>query len=306
MSSNSMLPSWLDHEAAMLAGAVPPGYTIAGALPAFTKALSMSPLERLQKIQQSGISECGSSGEPVHLAWRQFIRGHGPSVLVIDATFLDIHSLGTATVLEKAPWLLAEGVMIAIGMRDSEKIELLLPARLNGREAGFLNAVDSIRSLAEIATPGRKIEVIRDSYPGCWSEGHPSDKTRLVHTPETWCRIALLFSGATGLNASLITLRQGLNERGLVELSRSVNLRSQVDKWRGGEETGGSDPVLVFDDGLGGFLPLSKADLSSDPFSLLSAGIVPSPSSLMVITGDTMYSQANQTRSLPPLATFRR
>ena len=286
MSGNIKLPSWLDHEAATLAGAVPPGNTIAGALPAYTKALSMSPLERLQRIQHSGISECGSSGEPVHLAWRQFIRGHGPSVLVIDATFLDIHSLGTVTVLEKAPWLLAEGLMIAIGMRDSEKIEMLLPAGLNGREAGFLNAVDSIRSLAEIATPGRKIEVIRNSNPGCWSEGHPSDKTRLVHTPETWCRIALLFSGATDLNASFLTLRQGLNERGLVELSRSVNLRRQIDNWRGGEETGGLDPVLVFDDGLGGFLPLSKADLSSDPFSLLSAGIIPSPSSLMVITGD--------------------
>ncbi len=286
MSGNSRLPSWLDREAARLAGDVPPGNTLAGALPAFTKALSMSPLERLQIIQHSGIAECGASGEPIHLAWRQFIRGHGPSILVIDATLLDLHSMGTATVLEKAPWLLAEGVMIAIGMRNSEKIELLLPAELNGREAGFLNAVDSIRALAEIATPGRKIEVVRSSNPGCWSEGHPSDKTRLVHTPETWCRIALLFSGATGLNASLITLRQGLNERGLVELSRSEKLRSQVNKWRGEEPTGGPDPVLIFDDGLGGYLPLSNDDLPSDPFSLLSAGIIPSPSSLMVITGD--------------------
>lgn len=286
MSGISMLPSWLDHEAATLAGAVPPGFTIAGALPAYTKALSMSPLERLQRIQQSGLFECGSSGEPIHLAWRQFIRGHGTSVLVIDATFLDIHSLGTATVLEKASWLLAEGLMIAIGMRNSEKIELLLPAGLNGHESAFLNTVDAIRTLAEIATPGRKIEVLRNSSPGCWSEGHPSDKTRLVHTPETWCRVALLFAGATDINASLLTLRQGFNERGLVELSRAVNLRSQIDIWRGGKDAEGSDTVLVLDDGLGGFLPLSKADLSSDTFSLLSAGIIPSPSSLMLITGD--------------------
>ena len=41
--------------------------------------------------------------------------------------------------------------------------------------------------------------------------------------------------------------------------------------------------MLVFDDGLGGFLPLSAADLSCDPLSLASAGIVPSPSSLMVM-----------------------
>ena len=175
---------------------------------------------------------------------------------------------------------------MGLGLRDSQKIELLLPAGLNGREAAFLNAVDAIRSLADIANPGRQIEVLRDSKPGCWSEGHPSDKTRLVHTPETWCRIALLFAGKTDLNSSLLTLRQGLNERGLVEFSRSVNLKNQVDKWGGGTEIAGSDPVLVFDDGLGGFLPLSKADLSSDPFSLLSAGVIPSPSTLMVITGD--------------------
>ena len=50
MSDNIILPSWLDHDAATLAGAVPPANTIAGALPAFTNALSMTPLERLQRI----------------------------------------------------------------------------------------------------------------------------------------------------------------------------------------------------------------------------------------------------------------
>ena len=198
--------------------------------------------------------------------------------------------------LEKAPWLLAEGLMIAMGLRDSKKIELLLPAELNGREAPFLNAVDAIRSMADISNPGSQIEVIRNSKPDCRSEGHPSDKTRLVHSPETWCRIALLFAGKPDLNSSLLTLRQGLNERGLVELSRTVNLRKQIDKWGGGTEIAGSDPVLVFDDGLGGFLPLSMADISSDPYSFLSAGIIPSPSSLMVITDGYMCCKANQAR----------
>ena len=45
----------------------------------------------------------------------------------------------------------------------------------------------------------------------------------------------------------------------------------------------GEDPVLVFDDGLGGFLPLSQADLSCDPLSFAEAGIAPSPASLMVM-----------------------
>ena len=189
------LPSWLDQEAATLAGAIPPADTFADSLPAFTRAVSMTPLQRLQLIQEAGITEYGYSGEPVHLAWRRFLRGQGDSVLVIDATMHDQHSLGTAAILDKAPWLLAEGVLIAIGLRNSQKIELLLPSVLNGHEAPFLNAVDAIRSLAGISTPGREIEVVRNSKPGVWCEGHSPDRERLVHTPETWCRIALLFSG---------------------------------------------------------------------------------------------------------------
>ena len=281
------LPSWLDQEAATLAGAIPPADTFADSLPAFTKAISLTPLQRLQLIQEAGITECGYSGEPVHLAWRRFLRGHGNSVLVIDATIQDQHSLGTAAILDKAPWLLAEGVLIAIGLRNSQKIELLLPSVLNGHEAPFLNAVDAIRSLADISTPGRQIEVVRNSKPGVWCEGHPPDRERLVHTPETWCRIALLFAGTPDLNGSLLTLRQGFSERGLAELSRSANLRNQIEEWRGGPEINGKDPVLVFDDGMGGFLPLTRADVLCDPLSLLSSGIVPSPSSLMVIADGT-------------------
>ena len=119
--------------------------------------------------------------------------------------------------------------------------------------------------MADISNPGSQIEVLRNSTPDCRSEGHPSDKTRLVHSPETWCRIALLFAGKTDLNSSLLTLRQGFNERGLVEFSRTVNLRSQIDKWGGGTEIVGSDPILVFDDGLGGFLPLSMSDIHQIP-----------------------------------------
>jgi NADH-quinone oxidoreductase subunit F len=281
------LPSWLDHETATLAGAIPPADTFSDSLPAFTKAISLTPLQRLQLIQEAGITECGYSGEPVHLAWRRFLRGHGNSVLVIDATIQDQHSLGPAAILDKAPWLLAEGVLIAIGLRNSQKIELLLPSGLNGHEAPFLNAVDAIRVLADISTPGRQIEVVRNSKPGVWCEGHPPDRDRLVHTPETWCRVALLFAGTPELNSSLLTLRQGFSERGLAELSKSENLRSQIEQWRGGPEIDGKDPVIVFDDGMGGFIPLSATDVSSDPLSLLSSGIVPSPSSLMVIAEGT-------------------
>ena len=172
--------------------------TLAGALPAFTKALSLTPLQRLQIIKDSGLAECSSSGEPVSFAWRQFMRGHGPSELVIDATGLDPGELSNAAVLDGAPWLLAEGVLIALGLRDSGKIELLLPSELNGHEAAFLNAVDAIRQIADISTPGREIEVRRNCSASCFAEGYLTDRNRLVHNPETWCRIALLFRGEGG------------------------------------------------------------------------------------------------------------
>ena len=154
----------------------------------------------------------------------------------------------------------------------------------------FLNTADADAWDAQVAIPRRQMEVVRHSRPGCWGERQAGDGSRLSHTPETWCRIALLFAGAPGLpketglaDASLLTLRRGMKQRGLVELARSGNLRSQIDGWGGGVEVEGQDSVLVFDDGLGGFLPLSQADLPCEPLSFASAGIIPAPSSLMVI-----------------------
>ena len=260
-----------------------PASTLATAFPGLTKARELTPLQRLQRVQASGLAESSGAGEPIYLAWRRFLRGRGPSVLVIDATGVDVQARGTAAVLDGAPRLLVEGVLIAAGLRDSLTVELRLPTELIGHEAALLNAVDALRSLAHLTTPRMQLDVRRDSRPGPWAEGHAVDGSRLVHTPETWCRIALLFAGASGLDASLLTLRRGLKQRGLVELARSENLRRQLDDWGGGIEVDGQDPVLVFDDGLGGFLPLSAADVSCEPLSLAAAGVVPAPSTLMVM-----------------------
>jgi NADH:ubiquinone oxidoreductase subunit F (NADH-binding) len=153
MNEFQMLPTWLDVDAAALSGAVAPAQTLSGALPGYTQAQSLTPMQRLQRMQSSGLAECGGAGEPIYLAWRQFLRGHGASVLVIDATGLDVRARGSAAVLDGAPWLLAEGVLIAAGLRDSRTVELRLPAELTGHEAAFLNAVDAVRSLAQISTP---------------------------------------------------------------------------------------------------------------------------------------------------------
>ncbi len=279
-----MLPDWLDASGSLLDGSVTPASTPADALPGLTRAQQLTPLERLQYVQQAGLAERGLAGEPVYLAWRQFLRGHGPSVLVIDATGLDPRARGNAALLDGAAQLLAEGILIGAGLRDSRSVELRLPAELAGHEAALLNTVDALRLLAHIdGTPRINLDVQRDSRASCWGEGRLVEDSKLIHTPETWCRLAMLFAGASGLDASLLTLRRGMKQRGLVELERTGNLRAQIAGWGGGVQVDGRDAVLVFDDGLGGFLPLSKADLACDPLSLAAAGIIPSPSTLMVM-----------------------
>ena len=145
MSEVNRLPAWLDAGATILAGSVSPAPTLDAALPGLAQAQTLTSLQRLQRLQESSLAECGAAGEPIYLAWRQFLRGRGPSVLVIDATDFDTRARGSATVIKDAPWLLAEGVLIAAGLRDSRTVELRLPAELIGQEAEFLNAVDAIR-----------------------------------------------------------------------------------------------------------------------------------------------------------------
>jgi NADH-quinone oxidoreductase subunit F len=283
MSALATLPAWLDADAAALAGAEPPASTLAAALPALARARELTPIQRLQRIQESGLAESSGAGEPLYLAWRRFLRGRGPAVLVIDATGLDVRARGAVAVLDGASRLLAEGVLIAAGLRDSRTVQLRLPAELSGHDAAFLNAVDALRTLAQVSTPRMQLDVQRDSRPNPWAERTPTDGSRLIHTPETWCRIALMFAGTPGLDASLLTLRRGVKQRGVVELAHAETLRRQLEDWGGGIEVDGEDPSLVFDDGLGGFLPLSAADVSCEPLALASAGVVPAPSTLMVM-----------------------
>lgn len=287
MSKTNQLPDWLDIDATILAGDQEAKHSLASALPGLHNAQELTPVQRLQIVQDSGLSESGGSGEPIHVSWRQFLRGQGPSTLVIDATCFDERSQVSATILETASMLVAEGVIIAAGLRNISKIELHLPDELQGREAAFLNTVDEIRLLAKITTPQWQIEVLYHCKPSCWIEGQNNNNSLLIHTPETWCRIALLFAGKSKLDSSLLTLRRGLKQRGLVELDRNRkgNLIKQINSWGGGIELEGSDTVLVFDNGLGGFLPSSKSDISCEPLSFRDVGINPSPSSLMVIAG---------------------
>lgn len=275
MSEPLPLPDWLGAGVA----AVP-------TLPGLARAQGMNPLQRLALLRELGLVECGQAGEALSPVWRRFLRGYGPSELVVDAAGPDPRGLGAAAILERAPALVAEGLLIAAGLRDSWSVVLRLPDELGGLEAGLLNALDGIRSRGLAQGRRLPVKVSRGSTPGVWGEDHATDGSRLSHAPETWCRVALAFAADGGgdiADRMLFTLRRGLRTRGLVELDRRDHLRRLIYEWGGGVDVTGRDAILVFDNGLGGFLPLSAADLRCQPEDFAVAGIAPSPTTLMVL-----------------------
>ena len=67
MSELRMLPAWLDAGANALSGSAPPAPTLEGALPGLARAQSLTPLQRLQRLQQSGprrMRRCGRADPP--------------------------------------------------------------------------------------------------------------------------------------------------------------------------------------------------------------------------------------------------
>ena len=182
MSDVGTLPAWLDRRAATLAGSVPPASTLETALPGFCLAQSLAPMQRLQRLQESGLVECSAAGEPIYFAWRQFLRGRGPSTLVIDATDFDVRAIGSARVIQDAPWLLAEGVLIAAGLRDngagtlvgSELIEKKAATARKNLVAAGLDDLADIRTgdaRQTLKDPGGPIEILLlDGGPALYAE----------------------------------------------------------------------------------------------------------------------------------------
>jgi NADPH-dependent glutamate synthase beta subunit-like oxidoreductase/NADH:ubiquinone oxidoreductase subunit F (NADH-binding)/formate hydrogenlyase subunit 6/NADH:ubiquinone oxidoreductase subunit I len=289
MTDTLKLPAWLEAGGA-LQGANP--------LPGLMRARALNPLQRLSVLRDKTPSECGFAGEPLYPAWRRFLRGSGPSFLVVDAATPDPHALSAAAILERAPMLLAEGLLIAAGLRGSEKLRLRLPESFSGREAGLFNALDEIRARGLCGGRRLKVEVERGALPTIYGEGHETDGQALCHTAETWCRVALAFAAEPSEeteDAILLTLRRGLRARGLIQVARRDHLRRLIYDWGGGVEVEGQDAILEFDAGLGGFLPLADADVRCQPEELAALGLTPSPGSLAVLAeGACMVEQTRR------------
>ncbi len=273
------LPTWL---AAASTAAVAPLTTLAATLPGFTAAQQLSPLQRVQRLQDAGLLDCGGSGNPLAPHWQQIVRSQAAAVqLVIDATDLDPNAGATATLLAQAPWLLLDGLLIAAGLRGSQQVVLWLPPELSGQEIVLLNALDALVRRFGAELPPFQITVQRQPLPNCAS-AEASTATQLVQRVETWCQIALLFATGAVSSCRLLTLRSGGQQPGVVALKLHVSLREQVATW-GGMAAAGADAILQFDAGLGGLLPLTAADIRCEPLHFAEAGIAPAPATITVL-----------------------
>jgi hypothetical protein len=152
MSDIQMLPTWLNAGAATLAGAVPPAQTIAEALPGLNQAQSLTPLQRLQRVQESGLAECAAAGEPIYIAWRQFLRGHGPGAGDRRDRLRCASPWHICCPI--APPAAGRGVPIAAGLRQPQD-RTTLAFRADRHEMAFPEWVDAIRSLARLLSAGR-------------------------------------------------------------------------------------------------------------------------------------------------------
>lgn len=272
------LPAWLEGELPLSLRGVP----------GLARAQGMDALQRLAWVRECALLECGEGAEPLYPVWRRFLRGHGPSVLVVDAAQREPQSMAAAQVLRRVPLLLAEGLLIAAGLRGSEKVLLRLPESLTGCEAGLFNALDELRGRGLSGGRRLKLEVERAALPTIYGEGAADalkEGSRLCHTVETWCRLALAFASpaASQPDAFLLTLRRGLRQRGLTEVSRHAPLRRMIYDWGGGVEVVGRDAIIELDGGLGGFLPLADADVRCQPEALAALSITPAPGSIAIL-----------------------
>ncbi|MBK1641194.1 hypothetical protein CKO12_04755 [Chromatium okenii] len=272
------LPTWL---AAASTAAVAPLTTLAAVLPGFTAAQQLSPLQRVQRVQDAGLLDCGGSGNPLAPHWQQVGRSRAAVQLVIDATDLDPNAGATATLLAQASLLLLDGVLIAAGLRGSEQVVLWLPPALRGQEIVLLNALDALVRRFGAELPPLQITVQRQPLPNCAS-AEASTATQLVQRVETWCQIALLFATGAVSSCRLLTLRSGGQQPGVVALKLHVSLREQLATW-GGMAAAGADAILQFDAGLGGLLPLAAADIRCEPLHFAEAGIAPAPATITVL-----------------------
>ena len=224
--------------------------------PVSLTAQGLTPLQRLQRLQESGLTECGGAGEPIHLVWRQSLRARGSSFLVIDATDFDPKARGSAGVLGRRP--LAPGRGRADRRRPARQPQGGTASPFTIHKAArppSVNTADSIRSLAQLSAPRFAAGgATRDAGTVAGAKDVPS----AVPSLSTRRRPGAGWRGCSPAPPNLDSTTPDPAKRNDPARSggacayRAISA-ARLKDWGGGPQGPDQDPLLIFDDGLGGF-----------------------------------------------------
>lgn len=273
-------------------------YVEIGGFEGFNRVREMSALDVIAELRTSGLRDRGPTAQPVYSNWQRFQCRHDAGVLVVDATQYDARSESAAFLLHHNPFALVESLLIAGAICEVEKCLILLPPSLQDLEAVLLNSFEAVQRSGLCKGEHLDLDLVRDASASIFVKGPelPCGETALVQNLETWYHLALIFSlgavryktmaleGQTG--TYLLTVGGGVKNPGLVEAPLGGHLWNVIETLTGGLAPGLSSPVLSLDDGLGGFLPLSKAHMRLAPEEMISAWVTPSPTTVWVLEKD--------------------
>jgi NADPH-dependent glutamate synthase beta subunit-like oxidoreductase/NADH:ubiquinone oxidoreductase subunit F (NADH-binding)/formate hydrogenlyase subunit 6/NADH:ubiquinone oxidoreductase subunit I len=273
-------------------------YVEIGGFQGFSRVREMSALDVVAELRTSGLRDRGPTAEPVYRNWQRFLRRHDAGVLVVDATQYDARSESEAFLLNRNPFALVEGLLIASAVCGAEKCFILLPPSLQDLEAVLLNSLEAVQRSGLCQGKHLDLELVRDTSGSIFVNGPESHagQSALVQNLETWYHLALMFSlgavryktmaleGQTG--TYLLTVGGAVKNPGLVEAPLGGDLWTVIETLNGGLAPGSSSSVLALDDGLGGFLPVAKAHLRLAPEEMISAYATPSPTTIWALEKD--------------------
>lgn len=242
-------------------------------------AARSTPLETATLLRDCGLRGRGVDARPVFLKWWDFIQGPGPKILAVDAREPDPRSLAGEALLDRNPFGLLEGLLIAALASGARRVKVLAAPHLADRLPALEKGLAEVRAWDLV--PGLDLTL---EASGPEAESAAEGGSILSHSLETWYHVTLALSlgaswyAARGQNGQsgtrLMTVGGEVARPGLVEVPMGAHLWQALDG-AGGLKDIDSFLALSLDDGVSGFLSLEQAAAPLAPEEMMDLGVSP-------------------------------
>jgi len=281
------------------------GYRAGGGFKGLAAAQKMRPHEAIILLRDCGLRGRGPGARPVYQKWWSFLERQGRGRLLVDAREPDPRGRATASLLQNDPWGLVEALAIAAHVFGVNQAGLRLPDNLHRLWPDLRDALAEAGSDGALGGLDLRIE-LEEERPAAAAPAAPAGlaartaQQELNHALQTWYQLGLAFAlgpdayRALGRNrqagTALITVGGAVAQPGLYEVPLGLEL-SDLLKAAGGPLASREVKGICLEDGLGGFLPLPRAETPLAPEELMSQKLAPSFNTLWVLDqGDCLIN----------------